>query len=366
MSTDMEKIKKGMKKRTAVKKPIYLSTGSTLLNLGCSGETNGGFPTGSYVFLVGDSMSGKTWLSLTCMAEAARDKRFADYRFIYDNVERGARMSLKRYFGEDMASRIEAPATDKDGQPSYSTFVEEFYFNVDDAFEVGKPFIYVLDSMDALDTLADDEKFNEWKEAFKKGKESKGSFGMNKAKFNSTAIRSVISKLEKSDSLLIVISQTRDNVDPKNPFQTKTRSGGKSLRFYATLELWSSVKNNIKKVHKGKQYKIGVNLDLSIKKNRLVGRENEVTIPIYYSYGLDNTGSCVDYLVSSGVWEQSKQGMVTVSGMGPTLEGKTMRRERLIQHIEENGLLEDLTDLVGQEWQTTEQAIALERKPRYE
>jgi len=366
MSSDTEKIKRSMKKKSESKKVSLLSTGSSVVNLACSGDVRGGFPCGSFVFLVGDSMSGKTWLSLSCMAEAAKDKRFDNYRFIYDNVERGARMSLKRFFGESMASRIEAPATDENGQPSYSTFVEEFYFNVDDAFEMGVPFIYVLDSMDGLDTLADDDKFTEWKEAFRKGKESKGSYGMNKAKFNSTMMRGVISNLEQTNSLLIVISQTRDNVDPRNPFQTKTRGGGKALRFYATLEIWSSVQSHLKKMYKGKQYNIGVNLQLNVKKNRLVGRENTVSLPIYYSYGIDNTGSCLDYLVSMGAWSQNKSGIITPKGLGPVLEGKPIKRDKLIKFIEENDLAEDLDDLIAQEWRDTEEAISLERKPRYE
>ncbi len=365
MKMDTQSVKDALRtKKAKLTKPIeFLSTGSTLLNLACSGKAEGGFPKGGYIFFVGDSMAGKTWFSLSCLAEAVLDKRFKDHRFIYDNVERGARMDLAKYFGKTMANKLEPPAYDKDGNPAYSLFVEEFYFNLDDALQDGRPFVFILDSMDSLDTFADDTKFDEWKKAFHDGKESKGSFGMSKAKINSTTIRTIPGRLEEAGSILIIISQTRDNVDPRNPFQTKTRGGGRALRFYAILEIWSSVVGKIKKTYKGKERQIGSNIKLQIRKNRLTGKETEVTVPIYYSMGIDDVGSCVDYLVSEKTWQKSKAGLLTISGIGPE---QTMKREKVIQYIEENDLIGDVQDLVGDEWQKIEDATAVKRKCRYD
>ena len=360
---DVESVKNDLKKKRPSMPVELLSTGSTLLDLACSGKIEGGFPKGAYIFLVGDSMAGKTWFSLTCLAEAANSSKFDDYRFIYDNVERGARMDLERYFGTKMANRLEPPNVDEDGEPVYSSYIEEFYFNLDDAIDDGKPFIYILDSMDGLDTFADDEKFGDWKDAFRKGKETKGSFGMSKAKFNSTTLRSIAGKLGQNGSILIIISQTRDNVDPKNPFQTKTRAGGRSLRFYATLEIWLSVKGLIKKVWRGKDRQIGANIKLQVKKNRLTGKESEVIVPIYHSMGIDDIGSCIDVLVSEKEWSKTKSGMITMSSMGPE---KTMKREKLIAYIEEEDLVSDLKDLMEELWDKIEQATAVKRKKRYE
>jgi hypothetical protein len=89
--------------------------------LSCSGNAKGGFAKGKYHFIVGDSASGKTWLSLTCLAEAAMNPEFENYRFIYDNVEDGALMDIERFFGSKVAERIESPAIDEDGLPDYSS-----------------------------------------------------------------------------------------------------------------------------------------------------------------------------------------------------------------------------------------------------
>ena len=88
---------------------LYLSTGSTMLNLAMTGSARKGFRTGHYYLFVGDSRSGKTWFCLSCLAEASIDKRFNDYRFIYDNRERGALMDIAYFFGRKAAERIESP-----------------------------------------------------------------------------------------------------------------------------------------------------------------------------------------------------------------------------------------------------------------
>jgi len=360
MNTDDIKRALMSKVKKKPQKAEYLSTGCKVLDLAVSDKTNGGFPLGSYVYLVGDSMSGKTWLSLSCMAEASIDPRFDQHRFIYDNVERGVRMNLERYFGSRMAERIEPPAWDGD-EPIYSQFVEEFYFNIDDALDDGRPFIYVLDSMDGLDTFDDEDKFDEWKKAHREGKDATGSYGMSKAKANSMGIRRLMGKLEKSNSLLIIISQTRDNVKPGS-FQPKTRAGGRSLRFYATLEMWSAVKGKIKRTVKGKDRQLGNVVKIDVKKNRNTGREHTVEIPIYHSFGIDDVGACTEYLLAEGVWKK-KSSKIEATGIGPTLE---MPVERLIRTIEENDLVEDLHDLVGQTWLEIEEATRIKRKSRYE
>ena len=139
-----------------------LSSGSTLLNLACTNTPTGAFVEGKYIFFVGDSASGKTFLSMSCFAEAARDSHFKNFRFIYDNVEDGCLIDLPALFGEKVAQKIEPPTKDEAGVPVYSSTVEEFYYHLHDALEQSKkekrPFIYVLDSMDGLSSVAEEEK----------------------------------------------------------------------------------------------------------------------------------------------------------------------------------------------------------------
>lgn len=345
------------KKKAKPKKFDLLSSGSTLLNLACTDNPFGAFMKGKYYYLVGDSASGKTFLCMTCFAEALLHPRFKDYRFIYDNVEDGMLLNLRKLFNAEVEKRVEAPASDENGASVYSATIEDFYYNIDDAVKVGKPFLYVLDSMDGLSSEAAEEKFYEKKEAHRKGKEVAGSYGDGKAKKNSEYLRKIQKGLRHTGSILIVVSQTRDNLGMG--FEKKTRSGGHALKFYATCEVWTSLKGTIKKNVQKKDRSIGVRVGLKVRKNRTTGWISNVETLIYPSYGIDDIGSCVDYLVSEGWWEKKKT----------RIKAKEfdiiMTREKLILHIEQNDLAHKLRKVTGRCWREIKKACALDRPGRY-
>jgi len=352
-------IKKALMKKKRVKKLSFLSTGSTLLNLACTGNPYYGFAKGHFYFIVGDSISGKTFLALTCLAEASINPEFDDYRFIYDDGEGGALMNIERFFGSKVCARIEAPSYSGTNrkEPVYSTTIEEFYYHVDDALQKEKPFIYILDSMDSLSSEAEKKKFDETKAAYRKGKRESGSFGDGKAKKNSANLRQLLTPLLKKRSILIVINQTRDNLG--FGFMKKTRSGGRALRFYATIELWSSSKRKISKIVKGKTRQLGVECCIQIKKNRITGKERTLTIPIYHSFGIDDIGSCVDYLIDEGHWKtQGKK----IKASEFKFKGT---RTNLIRYIEIEGIEKELRSIVANVWNEIEEACTISRKKRY-
>ena len=344
-----------------------LKTGSTVLDLAITGRRAGGLPKGKYIWMVGDSSSGKTFLMLTCLAEASINEEFDDYRFIYDNVEDGALMNFEQYFGSKMASRIEPPAIDEDG-PVYSTTIEEFYYHLDDAFAAaegpkGKPFIYLLDSMDALDSRYGEVKFQEAKKAARTGTRAKGDYGDGKAIANSRNIRRVVNMLRKTRSILIILSQTRDNIDA-GPFEEqKISAGGRALKFYATVQLWSSVGSKITHVVNEREIQVGVNCRVKAKKNRITGKERTVEFPIYYATGIDDIGGMVDFLVYWKFWPKDKGGFIDASG---DFDAVKKRREDLIGWVEENNLRRDLEDVVEIAWKSIEDRAEVERKNKYE
>jgi len=337
-----------------------LSTGSTLLNLAISGKPSWGFVKGHYYWIVGDSVSGKTWLSLTCLAEASLNASFKDYRFIYDNNEGGALMDIERFFGKEVARRLEMPSDEADGPAGASSTIEEFFYHIDDALKDGRPFIYILDSMDSLSSESEQNKFQEQKKAHLKDKEVSGSYGDGKAKKNSANLRQLLGPLAKSGSILIVISQTRDNIGFGSQFNPKTHSGGHALKFYATVEIWSSVKATIERDIKGKRRQLGVLCKIKTKKNRITGRERVVYIPIFHSFGIDDVGADIDYLLDEGHWTERKKIIIA-----PEFKLE-LPREKLIRQIEEQGLEKDLRMIVGDVWKEIEDACNIHRKSRYE
>lgn len=354
-------------KDSPVTEDSLLSTGSTLLNLALSGSRKGGFPAGRYVYFVGDSQSGKTWFSLTCLAEAQLHPKFKRYRIVYDNVEDGAQMDLGRYFGRQVAERVEPPSRDKHGEAIHSSTIEEMYFGLDDALEQSRktktPFVWIVDSMDGLSSKYEGSKFDEKKKASRTGKKAKGDYGDGKAKINSSYLRRVRAGLRDTGSILIIISQTRDNIDAGLFENPKTRSGGHALDFYSDVQIWTSVAGQIKKTIKGKQRQVGSRVRLRVTKNRLTGKTWTVTVPFYWSHGIDDIGSCVEFLADEH-WPKNKDsGKIDGTGDFQDCRGTV---EQVVRFVEKNGLEEDVRELVEEVWKEIESACSVKRKRRYE
>lgn len=376
----MSNTKEALTKATAKEAPFklkindktVLSSGSTLFNLTSTGRADAGLVKGGFHFFVGDSSAGKTFIGLTCLAEASQNVNFDDYDFIFDNNEDGAHFDMEFYFGKKAASRIVAPP---DG---ISHTVEDFYDNINDAFinKTGgsrtprggkskkkvtghnKPFIYILDSENGLSSNYEEEKQQEAKEGRAKGKDTAGSYGDGKAKIHSENLRSVKKKLADNGCILIVLSQTRDNINAGMFESKKTRSGGHSLTFYADIEAWVAVATQLTKEVKGKKRKIGTISRFKFMKNRFTGNKGMADVPIYRKFGLDDIGSCIDYLVEEKHWGKSGQ---TIDADDLEFEGT---RKKLIQYIEENDLQDELRECVQDCWDTIEEEIGKDFEDR--
>lgn len=349
-----------------------LSTGLTLVNLACSGDPDWALEKGYYYLFVGDSQAGKTWLTLQCLAEATFNPGFKNYRLVQDCPEKGSKMDIERYYGSALADRLEEPSTH-----GPSATLEEFYDNLDDLAKGDRPFIDVLDSEDALDSEQSRAKAEKDKKIRRKkkgrdededdgeeggGEKIKGSYGDGKAKKNSSGLRSAILDLIRTKSILIVIKQTRDNIGPDAMFgEKKTRSGGKALTFYATLELWFSIRGKIRKSVKGKARVVGTYLKIQVKKNRETGRDRSVVIRFYPTHGFDEVGSNIDFLIEEKHWKGSPtKGTVTAPEFD--FDGK---QDKLIALIEEQGREQELRDLVVKVWNEIEEQCTVKRKQKY-
>ena len=260
-------------------------------------------------------------------------------------------MEWEKFFGKKVADRVETVSC---------VTAENFYYKVDDFIRDGRPFIFIEDSMDALTTDEEGKKFRKVKKASQEGEESTGSYGTSKAKAHSAGLRQILSGLRKTGSILILISQTRDRIGFGAKYDPKTRSGGRALTFYAALELWSSIVGQIKRTVMGKPRQLGITARIKVKKNRLNGKLREVDIPILWSAGIDDTGSCVGYLIEEGHWKEGEKGEVEAHEF--QWNGS---KEKLIQKIEAEGLEKELRAIVGETWAEIEAACAVKRKARY-
>jgi hypothetical protein len=325
-----------------------LSSGSTLLNLACSGRPDGAFKKGGYYFFVGDSSSGKSFITRTMFAEACLDPKFKGYDLIDDDVENGATMDFEAFFGKKMKDRVDRSHASKN--------LEDFY---DHILSRKKPFVYLLDSMDALKPAVELTKMEESRKARAKGKEAKGSYGMDKAKINSNYMSQVNIKLKETGSILVLIGQTRDNVGLDAMFNPKTRGGGNALTFYAQLELWTSIRERLKKKALGKDRRTGIVAKVHVKKNRQTGRDRTVELPLYYASGLADVDANVRFLIAEGHWKAS-DGKVNA----PEFD-LNCPVDDLVSSIESADSEDVLVELVEAVWNNIDSETAVVRKSKY-
>lgn len=342
-----------------VSKETMLGSGSTMLDLAVSNKVGCCYPKGAAVLFVGDSRAGKSLAALTAFAEAAHNPAFDDYLLIHNNSENGSHFPMESFFGKKTGDRVIAPKYDKDGTPIYSNTIEEFYFSVDDQVKTGKPFVYIMDSYDVLSSEAECEKFDSNKKEYEKGKEMAGSYGDGKAKAHSANMRRLMGPLKQSGSILIGISQTRDNLG----FMAhgKIRSGGHALTYYNSVEIWYELDKPITKTVNGIARPIGNKIKAKIKKNRVTGACNTVYLSVLTQLGIDDMADCINYLVEvEKHWKKSGQ---TIVAPEFDFEGS---QEKLIQTIEDQDRVQELQLLCEKVWNDILDRTKVQRKKRYE
>jgi hypothetical protein len=205
--------------------------------------------------------------------------------------------------------------------------------------------MYGLDSLDAI--CPEDEIDRDIR---------KGTYGASKAKLVSEILRKIVQNVKGTNSTVFVISQTRDNIGVTFGSK-KTRSGGKALKFFSTHEIWLAIKGHILR----KKRDVGIEVRIRIGKNKLTGKLREVDFPIYYDYGIDDTLSCIRFLVDEGKWSRNKEGIIKTN----TFFEDSLKEEPLAHYIESMNFKDNLIELVTDTWREIELSISTQRKPKY-
>ncbi|MDP8268320.1 MAG: LAGLIDADG family homing endonuclease [Candidatus Tenebribacter davisii] len=316
----------------------------------------------THLFWSNGFVSHNTLFALTVFAECTLEKRFNNFRFIFDDVEAADEFDIAYLFGEMVFDRIEKDIRSKT--------IEDLNDNLARALKEDEPFIYVLDSFDGLTSEAAMKKDSENRKKREKDNETTGSFGDGKAKKASEMFSQRTQDLNDHGSLLIVISQTRDNIGFGAKFTPKVRSGGKALKFYAAHEIWLACQ---KREKKGKRTVI-TNVQAKITKNKLTGRHGEAYFPILFDYGVDNLTSCIIFIVEEGVWTGTAKAINT-KGFLTVLAPKKKKSDedkwinpsmkQLIADIEDNNREEELFALCQETYDNVIGKLKPQRKRKY-
>lgn len=250
----------------------FVSTGCEVLN----SVLGGGYVLGRVVNLVGDKSTGKTLLAIESCANFAT--AYPDGIIRYAEAEAA--------FDQGYAAALGMPIDRVQFAEDIDT-VEDFFEDMEKFLKElnGRPAVYILDSLDALSDRAEQAR-----------KIDEGSYGGNKPKKLGEMFRRLVQQIEEANILLIVISQIRDKIGITFG-ETKTRSGGRALDFYASQIVWLSEVEKMKRTIEGVERVTGIKVKANCKKNKIGLPFRTCTFPLLFGYGIDDLTANVEWLI---------------------------------------------------------------------
>ncbi len=276
-------VKSSPRKRVVPEPANYFASGTDkdleFVSTGCSildSVLGGGYVLGRIANIVGDKSTGKTLLAIEASANFAL--AYPDGIIRYAEAEAA--------FDERYAAAL--------GMPVDRVQFAKNILTVEDVFEdiechlkewEGKPSLYIIDSLDALSDRAEQGR-----------KIDEGSYNMTKQKKLGEMFRRLVQKVEESRMLILIISQLRDKIGVSFG-ETKTRSGGKSLDFYASQVFWLSEVEKLKRTVDKVERITGVRVKARCKKNKIGLPFRECEFPILFGYGIDDLTANVEWLL---------------------------------------------------------------------
>jgi len=267
----------------------------------------GGFPKGRIIEIYGAESSGKTTIALHAIAEAQRvggAAAFVDAEHALDPV-------YAKAIGVDTDNLLVS-------QPDSGEAALEI---TETLVRSGAIDIIVVDSVAALTPRAEIE-----------GEMGDSHMGLQ-ARLMSQALRKLTSIVNKSQTTLIFINQTRSKIGVVygNP---ETTTGGNALKFYASMRI------EIKKSQalKEKEEVVGNHGIAKVVKNKVAPPFKTAEFDIMYGEGVSREGLLIDMGVDAGFI--GKAGAWFSYGDAKIGQGKENSRTWLKEHPEEAAELE--------------------------
>jgi len=235
----------------------------------------GGLPKGRVVEIYGPESSGKTTFALHCIANAQKAGGLCGFI----DVEQALDLTYARSLGvndEDLV--ISQPDNGETALDIVETLVES-----------GTMDVVVIDSVAALTTQAEIDG--------EVGDQHVGQL----ARLMSKSLKKIIAKAKKNNVLLIYINQIRDNIGVVGYGEKTTTSGGKALKFYASVRL------DIRRIstYKVKEEAVGNKVKVTVKKNKVAPPFRVAELDIMFGEGVSEHREVFDMAVKADIIDKA-------------------------------------------------------------
>ena len=247
------------------------STGSLGLDIALG---IGGLPKGRIIEIYGPESSGKTTLTLHCIAE--EQKKGGICAFV------DAEHALDQQYAKKLGVNLDELLI---SQPDTGEQALEI---VDTLVRSGAVSMVVVDSVAALTPKSELE-----------GDMCDSSVGVH-ARLMSQAMRKLTGSIARSNCMVVFINQIRMKIGVMFG-SPETTTGGNALKFYASVRL------DIRRIGsiKDRDEVVGNTTRVKVVKNKVAAPFKQVEFDIIYGEGISKTGELVDMGVKAGVVEKS-------------------------------------------------------------
>ena len=306
LQTTIEKLDKAFGKgtvmrlsETKVSDVPVISTGSLGLDIALG---IGGVPRGRVVEIYGPESSGKTTLTMHCIAEAQKAgglAAFIDAEHAFDRV-------YAEKLGIDTKNLLIS-------QPDNGEQALEI---AEHLISSGAIDIIVIDSVAALVPKAEIE-----------GEMGESKMGLQ-ARLMSQALRKLTGTINKTGCCCIFINQLREKIGVMfgNP---ETTTGGNALKFYASVRLDI---RRIGQIKEGTDNVVGNRTKVKVVKNKMAAPFKVVEFDIMYGLGISKVGEILDLGVEMEIVKKS--GSWFSYGTSRLAQGRDAVKELLLDNPE--------------------------------
>jgi len=339
-SKEVEEISKEIKTKILPGVTEWSSTGCTILDVAIANKFPGGIPVGRIIHAFGGTSTCKSVLAITICGFMQRNKKVIHYA----DTEHTLDSSFASIYGlnceDEKLFNIGHPKTLEE---LFDEYIAGIIYDDKKKMKINiEPKIIAVDSITALPAEV------ELKEAMKDG-----TYGTMRARQMSKGLRKYIYALAESNTNLLCIDQTRDNIG--SSFAGEVTSGGRALAYYASVQIYLKMDTKIVN-SKGKV--IGNWVKFRINKNKVAPPLREGRFRILYDYGLDDITTNLYFLNECQNGPQAAKNKTTKI----QYLDQESKMSTAINYIEDNNLEEELQREVWEVWQ--EQYETEERKKR--